>query len=113
MNRRTDASGLDRYFRSLADGHRRRVLSHLIHGSDGSSTVEELVDGVVDAAPDTPRPDRRSVEITLAHVHLPMLANQGLIEYDRERDVVSATDLTEQMVPYIAVVEDPEFPDAS
>lgn len=113
MRTRPDHSVLDLFFRSLADSRRRFVLSHLIDDSDGSATFDELADGVVEAETHSPSPDRESVEVTLDHNHLPTLAENGLIEYDRDRGVVTTTSRTEQIQPYLAVVENLEHSEAT
>ena len=79
-------SSPDALFRALANRTRRRVLGYLLERED--ATFEELIDiltgwvaseGVV-VGPD----ERRQLEIRLYHHHLPLLADSGLVAYDRE-----------------------------
>ena len=49
--------------------------------------------------------DPESVAITLDHVHLPLLADTGLIEYDRERGIVTITAQTPAIEPYLDRVQ--------
>lgn len=107
----TDPSMLDVFFQSLADSRRRVVLSYLLDDTGGSTTFDELVDGVVEAETHSLPPDRRSVAVTLDHNHLPKLAEKGLIEYDRDRGVVQTTRRTEQIRPYMGVVQSLTGPD--
>lgn len=108
---------LDVFYRSLADRRRRFVLSYLVDTDGRSVAFEELVDAAVRAETDSLAPDRRSVAVALHHTHLPMLADRGLVEYDRNRGVVTTTDRTQQVVPYLSMVEEldhrtrPQSPD--
>lgn len=93
----------DSLFECLAERRRRVVLSYLLDSDSGgrSATVEDLVDAVVEAESHSPSPDPDSVAITLDHVHLPLLADTGLIEYDRDRGVVTTTTRTTDVDPYL------------
>ncbi|MCY4733008.1 hypothetical protein KY092_21000 [Natronomonas gomsonensis] len=75
----------DEFYRALASSKRRRLLSYLLETTD--STVDELasvLSGWEATATGTMRTqrDRLNRRIELIHVHLPLLANTGLIEYD-------------------------------
>jgi DNA-binding transcriptional ArsR family regulator len=96
---------LDVFYQSLADRHRRIVLSYLLSGGERSVTLGELADRVVQSDPDSASSDRKSVEVSLHHQHLPLLAEQGLIDYERDRGTVKRTARTEQITPFVAVVE--------
>lgn len=113
MRTDVDPSVLDVFFQSLADSRRRLVLSYLLDADGGSATVDELVDGVVEAETHSPSPDRQSVEVTLDHSHLPLLAEKGLIEYDRDQSMVTTTGRTGQIEPYLGVVRDLQEPDVA
>lgn len=79
-------SSPDALFRALANPMRRRVLGYLLERED--ATFEELVDillGWVASEGAVVGPDeRRRLEIELDHHHLPLLADSGLVAYDRE-----------------------------
>lgn len=90
----TDLS-IDERFSLLADPHRRAVLERLDRTADGVE-VETLATRVAaelsDATPDTVDEDhRRRVLLALHHSHLPKLADHGLLEYDLDAGVVTAT----------------------
>lgn len=75
---------LDALLAALADPSRRAVLRYLATSGTDTATVDELADLLCDRAPDgrgDPDPDR--VRIGLLHVHLPMLADLGVVDYDR------------------------------
>ncbi|MDS0284618.1 DUF7344 domain-containing protein [Haloarcula onubensis] len=89
MNRQT-VSGLDETTRHrlLADEQRRVIVETLRTASpSGEITLEELAARLVRA---TARDggeavdDRRTLSRRLHHVHLPVLADAGLLEYDAE-----------------------------
>jgi hypothetical protein len=83
----------------LADSNRRSVLRQLMtRGSELS--VADLVDGIVCRdrfLDDAHVTDRRRCAIALRHVHLPMLAETGLVDWDREAETVSLTPLLTQL----------------
>lgn len=75
---------LDATFDMLADADRRVMLTTLIEAPDHVATVDELVTELVkrqaDQTGELPSPD--SVEAQIHHIHLPKLADVGLVEYD-------------------------------
>lgn len=101
---RPDASVLDRLFRALADSRPRVVLAHLLDTEDGGATFDELVGAVVETETNSPAPGREPVAITLGHHHLPLLAEMGPIEYERDRGMVETTDRTEQVESYFELI---------
>ncbi|WP_255151118.1 DUF7344 domain-containing protein [Halorarius halobius] len=74
---------VDRILRVLADGTRRRLLRYLARTGDDVVPVEELC-GVV-AGDDA---SRRAARASLRHVHLPMLADAGIVDVDWDREAV-------------------------
>ncbi|WP_235027967.1 ArsR family transcriptional regulator [Halorubrum sp. JWXQ-INN 858] len=76
----------DRLYRALASTSRRRLLWILQEGDE--STVDELATVLVgwdatDHGTMRTDEDRKRVIVGLAHVHLPLLADLGLLAYDR------------------------------
>lgn len=96
---------LDVFYRSLADRRRRLILSFLLDGSAKSMTSDELVDRIMQSEPHSVSSDRKSIAVDLYHQHLPLLAEQGLIDYESDRGTVRKTDRTEQVEPLLSVVE--------
>ena len=103
----TDLS-LDGAFRALGAAPRRRALGHLLDGSD-VVTVAELVDrlhtesgteaGSNHGADGLSRLDR---QIGLVHVHLPLLEELGVIEFDRRSRTVVTTEAAAALAPLLA-----------
>ena len=100
-----DPSMLDVFYRSLADRRRRFVLTYLLDETDGSTCFDALVDRVVRAETASTPPERQPIEVSLDHHHLPMLAEQGLIEYNRPDGNIKTTPRTEQVEPLLQVAE--------
>jgi len=86
----------------LADSRRRLILSVLFE-QDSTVSLENLVDEVVfyESAGEPgvhssheigATKDRRSVRISLHHVHLPKLAEAGAVVYDVDDQTVRCTD---------------------
>ena len=78
------ADPTDSLFWLLGNPRRRVVLAHLQRRADETVDVDEVIDAV--AARERPDPGpgthRERVAIDLHHVHLPKLADAGVIEYD-------------------------------
>lgn len=107
------ASPVDSFFECLTKRRRRIVLSYLLTIEDRPVTIDELADSVSEAERSSSSPslppslssDLESVAITLDHVHLPLLADAGFIEYDRERGLVTTTNQTPDIEPYLDRVQ--------
>lgn len=82
---------LDACLRLVADRHRRRIIHHLRHEANGTTTFDDLVDHMPRRAPDAkdgPPQDREALAIQLHHTHLPQLADHGVVEFDHRTGVV-------------------------
>lgn len=81
---RVSSLSLDSALNLLADYDRRRLLGYLVRDPDGTATVDELVDHLVrkraERTGESPDPER--VETALHHVHIPKLADSGVVEFD-------------------------------
>ena len=85
---------LDVAFDVLADSNRRDILSYFTTGPD-QADLQDLVDYVGTAN------ENRHTATTLHHLHLPKLAEAGLIRYDHERKMVVARDSIQDLEPYL------------
>ncbi|WP_210424898.1 ArsR/SmtB family transcription factor [Halorussus halobius] len=95
---RPGGAELDALFEALADQQRRRILAYLDDCEGDAATVADLTDGIapgVDAASassdsgdDASTGERERVATRLHHVHLPKLAEVGLVEFDDGSGVV-------------------------
>ena len=82
---------LDACLQLVADRHRRRIIHHLRHEADGTSTFDDLVDQINGRASDFkngPPLDREELAIQLHHVHLPKLSAHGVVEFEHGSGVV-------------------------
>jgi len=80
-------------YESLADGQRRRLLQFLSQAT-GAVDVAEAADYLLetgDGATTDERSDR--IELRLYHVHLPRLADAGLVQWSPDRESVALTTL--------------------
>lgn len=89
-------------FETLTNPGRRYVLTYLAQ-ADGYVTVTELVDYVLEIsdASMTDEQFRKNVLLALRQDHLPALAESGFVQYNRERQLVSPTETTPLVVPYV------------
>ena len=78
----------DLLFELLADRRRRHILQCLTDQPDGVAEFTDLVDAVVGHEPETDAGDRETVRTSLYHVHLPKLAEAGVIDYDTRSEAV-------------------------
>lgn len=83
-------SRLDASLRLVSDRQRRRILRRLRDDPTGTTTLEDLLDDLSDggAAPTADPPDRDRLSIQLIHSHLPKLNDHGVIDYDRDDEVI-------------------------
>lgn len=63
----------------LAVEARRQVVRYFVESSDRTATVDELTGYVAKRLDDR---SRQHVRLNLHHVHVPKLANAGLVEYN-------------------------------
>lgn len=94
--------GISALFETLSYPGRRYILTYLLQ-SEGYVTCSELVDNVVSATEYTmtEKKFRKRVSAELAYEHLPKLEDQGLLNYNLERQMVSPTDSTALVRPYL------------
>lgn len=90
------ADQLDDPMMDILNGPRRVIMAQLVR--EQSLTVAELAarTGEAGVADD---PER--LEIALQHTHLPLLANSGFVEYDREAETVELSGPVERVRPYL------------
>jgi DNA-binding transcriptional ArsR family regulator len=92
---------IDSLFDALSDRRRRVVVRYLIDRTDRTAHVETLAAELCRAA----SADPGAFEATLRHVHLPKLADVGLVAYDesdgtvRYRDHPAVESLLETAAP--------------
>lgn len=109
-----ESVALDTVFRLLASERRRQVISYL-GGSPGGVSLDELADGIASTAEgsaETVSDDRRRLlRAELHHVHLPMLAEAGVLDYDRRHELVGVTTWPQPLADYLPGAERRDEPD--
>ncbi|WP_331236510.1 DUF7504 family protein [Natronorarus salvus] len=94
----------------LVHPRRRRVLAALFSHA-GPVTVRDLANDVAAAEADGPVEDvsddeRSLVSLDLHHLHLPKLADYGVVAYDTDRRLVELVGHTTNLDLYLALVEE-------
>lgn len=85
----------DALFAILAEPRRRRLLDILDSpGSGRRTTLYDLSERLAADEGSATGEQRHDAAIALHHVHLPMLDDAGLVEYDPGAKVVETTDLS-------------------
>ncbi|MXV61270.1 hypothetical protein GS429_04165 [Natronorubrum sp. JWXQ-INN-674] len=84
-----------RYLRTTDGPVRLRDLAEQVAAWEQETTIENLTSS-----------QRQRVYISLYQSHLPKLDNRGIVDYDKDRGVVTATPLAAQFDPYLAGLEE-------
>lgn len=82
---------LDEHLEVLANEHRRRVLEYLRRGQRQVATVDELAEHLRthrELGSGGPSREDERLRISLVHLYLPQLEEQGLLDWDRRHDEV-------------------------
>ena len=82
MNAKPHAEKCDELLQLLCHRHRRQILRFLDTQPTNTATVDELVEHVDSQSGET------SLSTEMHHVHLPKLADSGLIEWDSRSETV-------------------------
>lgn len=97
---------LDALFDALADRRRRRAL-HLLCEVGRPLSLESLAERLVaidrDGGRDVPDAAVERTYVALAHVHLPRLADAGLVRLDRDGGTVGTAPLFAALEPYLSI----------
>ncbi len=99
----------------VLSNRRRRFAIHALKRADDELSVTELSERVTawehGIDPEAVEYDqRRNVHSTLKRTHLPMLEENGVIEYDEETNVVAPTAALSDLDIYIEVLRGREIP---
>lgn len=90
----------------LLSAPRRRLILSFLSTHDDAVGRDRLVDLIAERErPDPgPEPHRRRIDVALHHVHLPQLADAGLIAYDPVAETVrySGSDVVETLLEAMA-----------
>ncbi|MFD1645252.1 DUF7344 domain-containing protein [Haloarchaeobius litoreus] len=94
----------DVVYQTLSNQRRRSVLRALL--ATERLTVRELTAYVAARECDVPVPSleykqRKRVYTSLVQTHLPAMAKNGVVDYDKSRGTVSRTDVTTAFAPYL------------
>jgi hypothetical protein len=90
--------------------HRRRRLAlYYLNENGGRGTISELVDYAAESALEEPHDSLgHRIRSSLAHVHLPKLADVAFVDYSTEHDSLSLGAGAGRATPYLAVTAQSE-----
>lgn len=96
---------------NLCQHQQRRIVLGILTEEQRSVTLDELTTAVLKYNHQTPITEAskavfEEIRSSLHHVHLQMLASEGLIEYDPERQMVKTTEQFDQLHPTLATIFD-------
>ena len=98
---------VDTFFRAVSNAQRRRLLVHMMfHNPEDESKVYT---GDIETSDE----ELRRMLIEMEHTHLPLLEEYGLIDWDREDQVVTKGPQFEEIRPVLQlmVTHQDELPD--
>jgi len=103
-------SAFDSVIDACQHQHRRIVLAQLAAGQR-SLTLNDLTQSVLEynhqASPTAVSEDLPTqIRLSLSHAHLPKLASDGLVTFDRYRRIVEPTEQFEQVQPTLNTILD-------
>lgn len=94
---------------SCLSSSRRRYALYCLRDAEKALSLADLAEDVADLETETPRPEIekktvKDVYLSLYHHHVPKLADAGLVQYDRELDLVSLPLRSEEVCESVQAV---------
>ena len=89
----------------LLSNHRRRIAIRYLATQTGTTSVSDLADQIALLEGEHTHGHYERICTSLVHAHLPMLADGGAMEYDRDRDTVELRDQAMDMLPYLELAD--------
>lgn len=91
---------------TLLSSYRRRVVLDLLLSHDRSLTLTDLRNEIIEQEQDReitdiPGEDVEEVHAVLHHIHIPKLAEAGVVTYDKERHIVEPTEEISQVESFL------------
>lgn len=88
--------------------HRRIILATLAH-EKRSLTINDLTNTILKhnhhtPLTEVPEEELKQIRLALHHVHLPKLADQSLVGYDQEQQLVEPTLQFDQVQPQLSAI---------
>lgn len=93
-------------FTVLANARRRAAL-RCLEAQDGETTLSKLTTYLSEQEgrdPDDPS-ERKAVYVSLIQSHIPLLEDEGIVTYNKDRRLVRLTDRAAVVLPYLHVTD--------
>ena len=88
VDRDDTSTALDTAFDLLATERRRHAL-YCLREADDPVPLLELADRIAEREADSPADDRERIAVSLGQVHLPKLADAGVVDFDSRDQYVA------------------------
>jgi hypothetical protein len=75
-------------YRSLASERRRNIIRYFEATEQVTVTINELAEYIANQETDVQPSDHETIVLDLSHVHLPLLADIGVLDFERESNTV-------------------------
>ncbi|WP_340102192.1 DUF7344 domain-containing protein [Salinibaculum salinum] len=89
----------------LLSHHRRRIAVQYLATQAGTTSVSDVADQIALLEGEHTHDRYERICTSLIHIHLPMLADGGAIEYDSDQEVVELRDQAADMLPYLKLAD--------
>ena len=96
MPRGVPSGSFDDCLRALGHGRRREVVTTL-SDADAPLSVRALAGG------------DEQCRLALVHNHLPMMSDGGIVEYERDQEIVELRDQATDILPYLDLAADADI----
>jgi len=90
----------------LLSHHRRRVALRYLATQAGTTSVSDVADQIALLEGEHTRDRYERICTSLVHSHLPVLADAGVVDYDRDREVIELRDRATDLQPYLDLAAD-------
>lgn len=95
----------------LLSHHRRRAVLRVLESQDEPLAVVDVAEEIAarehgDSAGSVTAEDVQPIHVELYHVHVPHLADYGVIDYNQDRGYVERTKAADQLTPLLEVASD-------
>ena len=109
-NQGTNRISIDTLCKLFVNAHRRHILLYLSEHAKTAISREQLLDHLTEISDESHEDTYRRLSIQLHHVHLPKLADHGLLEYNTGTNSISynANSRVEKMLEAVRNIYDKE-----
>ena len=103
-----DAQAMSAVFKLLSH-HRRRVAIRYLATQAGATSVSDVADQIALFEGEHTNDRYARICVSLVHNHLPMMSDGGIVEYERDQEIVELRDQATDILPYLDLAADADI----